>query len=107
MSLANLISRMALISLLAFSVMACEDNNAEEVGETIVFYAVGGGAKSIGELRTERQFPVTLMGYCAYGICHQASLPAQCVPRKVSLRNVTGINREATSFPFPSRLGVA
>lgn len=35
MSLVNLISRMALISMLAFSVMACEDNNAEEVGETV------------------------------------------------------------------------
>lgn len=45
MTLVNLMSRFALVAMLALSVVACEDNNAEDVGETIDEVVTDAGNK--------------------------------------------------------------
>lgn len=45
MTFTTLMSRFALIAMLALSVAACEDNNAEEVGETIDEVVTDAGNK--------------------------------------------------------------
>ena len=45
MTFTTLMSRFALIAMLALSVVACEDNNAEEVGETIDEVVTDAGNK--------------------------------------------------------------
>lgn len=45
MTLAKLLSRLTLVAMLALSVVACEDNNAEEAGETIDEVVTDAGNK--------------------------------------------------------------
>jgi hypothetical protein len=45
MALTNLFIRLTLVTMLAFAVMACEDNSAEEAGETIDEVVTDAGNK--------------------------------------------------------------
>ncbi|MDP5151067.1 hypothetical protein [Rheinheimera baltica] len=45
MTLTNVIARLAIVTMLALFVMACEDNHAEEAGETIDEVVTDAGNK--------------------------------------------------------------